>query len=175
MFNSVAIKKFMEPENLRRFMKKVLYLAILWGLAFLFYFLGWRVVLKTYVVFFSVVMILAILLQSGKGGGLAAIGGMGGENILGTRASTPVAKATFALGLLFIVGCMLLSKMPIRESGLFQPSTLPAVKPVAGEDTGNLEPASAKEGAAEAQPKPATPKKTGGETPKAPAPDAKKG
>jgi protein translocase SecG subunit len=106
----------MEPENIRKFLKKAMYVALIWGLAFLFYFLGWRGVLLTYLVLATLLMIGAILLQSGKGGGLAALGGMGGETLLGTRAATPVAKATMVLGVLFILGSMLLARMPVEKA-----------------------------------------------------------
>jgi protein translocase SecG subunit len=107
----------MEPENIRKNLKKAAYLGVLWGLAFVFFALGWRALLVTYVVLAAAVMVCAILLQSGKGGGLAALGGMGGEQFLGTRAATPVAKATMALGVLFIVGSMLLARMPAKAAG----------------------------------------------------------
>lgn len=112
-----VVRPFGDPDYLRKFLKKLAYLAVLWGLAFLFYFLGWRSVLVGYLVFGCLLMVCAILLQSGKGGGLAGLGGMGGEQILGTRAATPVAKATMALGVLFVLGSLLLARMPVRTVG----------------------------------------------------------
>jgi len=127
----------MEWENLRKVLKKWTYLAVLWGLAFVFYFLRLRTMLLAYMLIMCVVMVLAILLQSGRGGGLAAIGGMGGENILGTRASTPVAKATFAIGILFMIGALLATKMPPpRVSGTVFDKEIEQKEPVVLPGTG---------------------------------------
>jgi len=55
--------------------------------------------------------VLAILVQSGRGGGLAGLGGGGGESLLSARAATPIAKATYVLGALLLFICMLLARM----------------------------------------------------------------
>ena len=52
----------------------------------------------------SVVLILIILLQRGRGGGLAgAFGGAGGQSALGTRAGDVFTKITIGLAILWIV------------------------------------------------------------------------
>ena len=52
----------------------------------------------------SIVLLIVILIQRGKGGGLSsAFGGMGGETAFGTRAATTAKKATVVLSVLFIV------------------------------------------------------------------------
>jgi len=56
----------------------------------------------------TILMVLAVLLQSGRGGGLAgALGGLGGaESALGTRATSTIAKITWVLGALFLAVCL---------------------------------------------------------------------
>jgi preprotein translocase subunit SecG len=56
----------------------------------------------------AIILILIILLQSGKGGGLAGIASGGTTQILGARQAPDVLeKATWTLGTLFIVLCIL--------------------------------------------------------------------
>jgi preprotein translocase subunit SecG len=60
-------------------------------------------------------LVLSVLLQSGKGGGLAgAFGGQGGgQAIFGGRgAATFLSKATTVLGALFLVTALMLAMMP---------------------------------------------------------------
>jgi len=53
-----------------------------------------------------------ILVQRGKGGGLAAFGGGGGvEQAFGTHAATLAQKATTVLAILFLVVTIVLAKM----------------------------------------------------------------
>jgi len=56
----------------------------------------------------TILMVLAVLLQSGRGGGLAgALGGLGGaESALGTRATSTIAKITWVLGAIFLAVCL---------------------------------------------------------------------
>lgn len=65
-------------------------------------------------IFLSVV----ILLQAGKGGGLAAVGGSGGtmtEGVLGGRqATTVLTRATWTAGTIFMVLALVLSIMSSR-------------------------------------------------------------
>jgi preprotein translocase subunit SecG len=65
-------------------------------------------------IFLSVV----ILLQSGKGGGLAAVGGSGGtmaDGVLGGRqAATVLTRSTWASGTIFMVLALVLSIMSSR-------------------------------------------------------------
>jgi hypothetical protein len=68
----------MDPDKFQKLMKRVAIGGSFFVLALLFYLLGWRRLLIGYAMFVTVVMVLAILLQSGKGGGLASLGGMGG-------------------------------------------------------------------------------------------------
>lgn len=101
----------MDSDQIRKLLKRVGIAGVFFLLALLFYFLGWRKMLIGYAFVVTVVMVLAILLQSGRGGGLASLGGMGGENLLGARAATPIAKVTYVMGGLFLFICMLVSRL----------------------------------------------------------------
>jgi preprotein translocase subunit SecG len=63
---------------------------------------------------------VVILLQSGKGGGLAAVGGSGGtmaDGVLGGRqATTVLTRATWGAGAVFMVLALVLSIMSSRAS-----------------------------------------------------------
>lgn len=63
---------------------------------------------------------VVILLQSGKGGGLAAVGGSGGtmaDGVLGGRqATTVLTRATWGAGTVFMVLALVLSIMSSRSS-----------------------------------------------------------
>jgi len=101
----------MEPEELRKYMKRLAMGGSFFLLALLFYFLGWRKVLTVYAVASAILLVGAILLQSGRGGGLASLGGLDTDALLGTRSATPIAKATYILGALFIFCCMLVARL----------------------------------------------------------------
>ncbi len=104
-------------EELRAKIKKWFVVGSFFALAVLFYAMGWRTALVAYVIVLGVLATLAILIQSGKGGGLAAsLGGLGGESVLGVRSATPIAKATYVMLALFIVNCMLVARMPVRAA-----------------------------------------------------------
>lgn len=94
-------------------------------------------------VFLSVV----ILLQAGKGGGLAAVGGGGGtmaDGVLGGRqATTVLTRATWTAGTIFMVLALVLSIMSSRSAApesvieVDAPTTTTAPEPVlpgTGED-----------------------------------------
>ena len=63
-------------------------------------------------------LIGSILLQSGKGGGLAAIGGLGDQSAFGTRTSTFLTKVTYLIGAAFIVTTIFLFKLSIPTKTL---------------------------------------------------------
>ena len=65
-----------------------------------------------------VFLIGSILLQSGKGGGLAAIGGLGDQSAFGTRSSTFLSKVTYLIGAAFIVATIFLFKLSIPSKSL---------------------------------------------------------
>ena len=67
----------------------------------------------------GIFMAVVILLQSGKGGGLAAVGGGAGmtEGILGGRqATTVLTRATWTAGTIFMVLALVLSIMSSRSA-----------------------------------------------------------
>jgi protein translocase SecG subunit len=102
----------MDPEEIRKLLKRVGIIAGFFALAIAFAALRWTPALVGYGVLVSIVSVLAILLQSGKGGGLSSsLGGLGGDSLLGTHSATPIAKATYVmLGLLLFI-CMLVARM----------------------------------------------------------------
>ncbi len=113
----------MDPEEIRKLLKKVGIIAAFFALAALFFALGWTAFLVGYAVVVSVVAVLAILLQSGKGGGLStSLGGLGGDSLLGTHSATPIAKATYVmLGLLLFI-CVLVQRMETGTPGAAAPA-----------------------------------------------------
>ena len=75
--------------------------------------------LGTALLLVTLFLILLILVQRGKGGGLAgALGGMGGESALGTRAGDVFTKITVGTALVWILLCMLTYK-------IYEPPKLP--------------------------------------------------
>ena len=66
-------------------------------------------------------LVISVLMQSGKGGGLAGAfggGGAGGQAIFGGRgAATFLSKATTVLGALFLLTALLLAMIPQRAQG----------------------------------------------------------
>jgi preprotein translocase subunit SecG len=102
-------------------------------LALVFGLLGWRGVLKAYLVLVGLLSVLAILIQSGRGGGLAAsLGGMGGDSLLGARSATPIAKATYVMFGLFIFISLLLVIPREPHSALFEAAPVNEIEREAG-------------------------------------------
>lgn len=103
-------------------------------------------------VFLSVV----ILLQAGKGGGLAAVGGGGGtmaDGVLGGRqATTVLTRATWTGGTIFMVLALVLSIMSSRASApesviqVDAPAVQTAPEPVIPGTSGNTPPPAGGEG-----------------------------
>lgn len=81
-------------------------------------------ILLTLMVLDGIFMSVVILLQAGKGGGLAAVGGGAAmtEGILGGRqATTVLTRATWTAGTIFMVLALILSIMSSRAQ---QPSSV---------------------------------------------------
>lgn len=80
---------------------------------------------------------VVVLLQSGKGGGLAAMGGSGTtptDGILGGRQATNLlTKSTWTAGTIFMVLALVLSIMSSRSSDAPQSIIRPDVSPTATE------------------------------------------
>ncbi len=60
-------------------------------------------------------MIGSVLLQSGKGGGLAAIGGLADQSAMGTQTGGILAKVTYLVGAVFIVSTLFLTKLTLNS------------------------------------------------------------
>lgn len=87
--------------------------VIIFGTLLTFYSLQWAAVLKPVLILFCVILIGAVLLQAGKGGGLAAIGGLEDQSALGTQTGTVLNKFTYLIGASFIVTTILLTKLTL--------------------------------------------------------------
>jgi preprotein translocase subunit SecG len=124
----------MDPEEVRAQLKKWAIIGSFFALALLLYVSGQRALLIAYVVIVGVLAVLAILIQSGRGGGLAAsLGGVGADSLLGTHSASPIARATYVmLGLFFFIS-ILAARMGVRQRaedafmpGEPPPATVPA-------------------------------------------------
>jgi len=105
----------MEPEELRKYLKMGAIIAAFFAPPVAFYVLGWGWALVLYAVLVGIVSVLAVLIQSGRGGGLATtLGGLGGDSLLGTHSATPIAKATYVMLALFLFTCMLRATLTER-------------------------------------------------------------
>ncbi len=113
----------MDPEEIRKLLKKIGVIAAFFVVAVVFFALGWTALLVGYAVAVSIAAVLAILLQSGKGGGLStSLGGLGGDSLLGSHSATPIAKATYVmLGLLLFI-CVLIQRMETGSAGAAAPA-----------------------------------------------------
>lgn len=96
-------------------LKWITAIVIIFGLLTMFYVLRWPTVLKTSLISFSVVLIGAVLLQAGRGGGLAAIGGLEDQSAMGTRTGGVLTRITYLLGASFIFTTILLTKLTLSS------------------------------------------------------------
>ena len=96
-------------------LKWIMAIVVIFGLLTMFYILQWPTVLKTTLILFSIVLIGFVLLQSGKGGGLAAIGGLSDQTAMGTKTSTVLSKLTYLVGASFIFTTILLTKLTLSS------------------------------------------------------------
>ncbi|MBC8553634.1 MAG: preprotein translocase subunit SecG [Candidatus Brocadiales bacterium] len=89
--------------------------VIIFGLLTVFFILGWSTVLKSTLIFSCIVLIGCVLLQSGKGGGLAAIGGLADQSAMGAQTGGILAKITYLVGAVFIVATLFLTKLTLTS------------------------------------------------------------
>jgi preprotein translocase subunit SecG len=81
------------------------------------FFLGFSLVLT------ALFLILLVLIQRGRGGGLAgAFGGAGGQSAFGTKAGDVFTKITVAVAAFWILLCILSLNVLGRQSSLFSPA-----------------------------------------------------
>jgi len=65
----------------------------------------------------SIFLIMVILLQAGRGGGLAdSFGGSQMQNLFGTKSTTVLTKLTTACAVVFIITCLSLAMISSRRS-----------------------------------------------------------
>lgn len=100
----------------------------------------WNTLMMVGMLLTAVIMILLVLVQRGKGGGLAgALGGMGGQSAFGTKAGDMFTKITIGVATFWIFLCMVaVATMRNPETRIDLPSS-PTVKPgaTAGQDAGS--------------------------------------
>jgi preprotein translocase subunit SecG len=74
----------------------------------------------------AIFLILLVLVQRGRGGGLAgAFGGMGGQSAFGTKAGDTFTKVTIGVSIVWILLCIASVKMLGNSSGSFGQATSP--------------------------------------------------
>jgi preprotein translocase subunit SecG len=82
-------------------------------------------------VLIGLALILMVLIQKGKGGGLGAAFGGGAGSLLGTKTTDFFTKVTIGLVLLFLVLAVIMVKFykPISSEDLSQPTMPAAAQP----------------------------------------------
>ena len=120
-----------------------------------------RFLLGSTLVLSSLFLILLVLVQRGRGGGLAgALGGMGGQSAFGTKAGDLFTRITVGVAAFWIILCILATNLLSRQQSLLssdlggaapqatapmtstQPMTQPMTQPpAAGADGGTGTPA----------------------------------
>ncbi|MBI5309296.1 MAG: preprotein translocase subunit SecG [Planctomycetes bacterium] len=93
-------------------------IVVIFGIINAFFFLNMVIGLKIVLPVLCVFLIGSILLQSGKGGGLASIGGLGDQSAFGTKTSSFLTQVTYLLGAAFIVATIFLFKLSIPVSAI---------------------------------------------------------
>ncbi|MDR4499593.1 MAG: preprotein translocase subunit SecG [Candidatus Scalindua sp.] len=96
-------------------LKWIVAIVIIFGSIAMFFVFQWSGVLKSLLVLSSIILIGVVLLQSGKGGGLAAIGGFSDQSAFGTKTGTFLSKITYLVGASFIFTTILLTKLTLTS------------------------------------------------------------
>ena len=94
--------------------------------------------------FVCVFIVAVVLLQTGKGGGMAGVfgGGAGPESLLGTRAASFLVKVTVVLCLIFLTICLTLGRFGRRSlsrSKYETPASEAVEKPIGSQESGETE------------------------------------
>lgn len=89
-------------------------------------------ILYTLLAIGSVFLVLLVLIQRGRGGGLAgALGGMGGYSAFGTRAGDVFTRITIIAASLWILGAMALARLNVEENRkMWNNPSVPAKKSI---------------------------------------------
>lgn len=86
--------------------------------------------IKFLMFFTSLILIVLILLQRGRGGGLAgALGGMGGQSAFGSKAGDVFTRITSGVAVVWIVLCVGALKYFGTSTDLFDPAAGAAAPP----------------------------------------------
>ena len=94
-----------------------------------------RFLLGLFLVLSSLFLILLVLIQRGRGGGLAgALGGAGGQSAFGTKAGDVFTKITVGVAAFWILLCILALNVLGRQASKFDSATLGTAAPIG---TGN--------------------------------------
>ena len=114
--------------------RPVLSATRLQGIVSMLYFTYFMMVLHAFV---GLILIGVILLQRGRGGGLAgAFGGMGGQSAFGTKAGDVFTKITIYLATSWIIlgcVCVLLASSPMVKTTKLKPGAKAGIKAAAEE------------------------------------------
>jgi preprotein translocase subunit SecG len=115
------------------------------------------VLLAILLVLTSIFLILLVLIQRGRGGGLAgAFGGLGGQSAFGTKAGDLFTRVTIGVAAFWIVLCVVSVKVMGSKTNMFTGSQTQQTPGGATSDTGTLPPSksgeSADKGTAEKEP-----------------------
>lgn len=90
-----------------------------------------RFLLGLFLVLSSLFLILLVLIQRGRGGGLAgAFGGAGGQSAFGTKAGDVFTKITIGVAAFWILLCILALNVLGRQQSKFSAATLGGSVPV---------------------------------------------
>lgn len=100
----------MEP-NVARAARWVVGVALGLGVVSLLYYFEWRALMTSALLLTCVLLVTAILMQSSKGGGLAALGGLGDQSPFGARSVGPLRNVTYCLAAFFVVIIILLGRL----------------------------------------------------------------
>jgi preprotein translocase subunit SecG len=122
----------------------------------------------------SLFMVLLVLIQRGRGGGLAgALGGMGGQSAFGTKAGDLFTKITVGVASFWILLCILSINVLGRQQSLFSSdlgSAAPEALVPAGDAAAPAAPSDGEGASMPATTEPPAAEKTETEAPASPAP-----
>ena len=126
----------MEPKTART-VKWTGIIAGTFVLLLVLYSAQWTGLLKTIQVLACLTLVAVILLQSGKGGGLAALGGMGDQSPFGARSNVALRNVSYFLAGVFLLTILLLVRLstvqraagPAMMPGARTPMSVPATAP----------------------------------------------
>jgi preprotein translocase subunit SecG len=100
-----------------------------------------RFLLGLFLVLSSLFLILLVLIQRGRGGGLAgAFGGAGGQSAFGTKAGDVFTKITIGVAAFWILLCILALNILGRQPSKFSASTLGTSAPISTDSKGGAMP-----------------------------------